>query len=149
MKTNNGTSDDFSSEFVRYWQSVYKSFNNKYLSLHCIILYTCKNIMCSFQVNANKQSCNAFWNVAQDSLNLAFMCGVTFGIKKALKYCSLSMTNTKTELLNPVMSKTGSTTENWKRMLLSKRMFLWKPTLIFKLMPEARRGYQKVMLSSL
>ena len=80
--------------------------------------------MCSFQVSASSQSSNAFWNVAQDLLNLAFMCGVTFGIEKALKYHALSMTNTQTELFNPKMSKTGSRTKTCKRMLVSKRMFL-------------------------
>ena len=79
-----GTSDDLFSEIVRNCQAIDKHFlTKKNDSKNSIVLYTCKNIMCPFQMKVRRQSDTAIWNVMQDSLNLDHTCGLTSRNRKA------------------------------------------------------------------
>ena len=50
-----GTSDDMYSEIVRYCQAIDKPYLKKQNKIkNGIILYTCKDIMCPFQVKAQE-----------------------------------------------------------------------------------------------
>ena len=77
------TSDDLYSEIVRNCQAIDKPFLKKKNDKNGIVLYTCNNIMCPFQMKARRQSNAAIWNVMQDSPTLAHTCGLTSGNRKA------------------------------------------------------------------
>ena len=88
-----GTSHDLYSEIVRYCQTIDKPLlKEKNDSKNGIILYTCKDIMCPYQVKARRQSNTAPWSVTQDSLHQAHLCGLTFGNRNAPRHPVLSMT---------------------------------------------------------
>ena len=107
-----GTSDDLYIEIVRYYQAIDKPFFKKKSDIQTgIILFTCKDIMCPFQVKARRQSHTAIWNLTQDSLNLAHMYGLTFGDRNAPKHPVLSMIYPQIGLCIAVTSKTGGCTK--------------------------------------
>ena len=81
-------------------------------SKNSIVLYTCKNIMCPFQMKVRRQSNTAIWNVMQDSLNLDHTCGLTSRNRKSPKHPVLSMTYPQIGLDISVTSKTGGTTNH-------------------------------------
>jgi hypothetical protein len=85
-----GMCDGFYSEIVRYCQAIDKPYLKKKIDSIMVLpisIYTHARtscIMCPFRVRSRRQWSNsAVWNETQYLLNLAHMCGLTFGNLKA------------------------------------------------------------------
>ena len=108
-----GLSGDLYSDILRYCHISDEYFlKKKHESEIGIFLYTCWDIMCPFQVNARGQSNTVIWNVTQDSLNLAYTYGLTFGNRKTPKNLVLSMTYPQIGLHIPVTNKANTSTKH-------------------------------------
>ena len=63
-------------------------------------------------MKARRQSNTAMWNVTQDALNLAHMCGFTFKNRKTPKHPVPSVTYPQIRLYILVISKNSCTTKH-------------------------------------
>ena len=104
------------SEIARYHKIIDKPFWQKRDGRNNgIILIKCKEIRCSFQVNARSQSYTTLSNVTQDALSLAHESGLTCGNRSIPKQTLFTMMYPQNGLHIPVTRKSGRRAEHLQK----------------------------------